>query len=253
MPEKSNEELCILAVNGDIPSRDLLWQRTGRLFQYIAFHLYCRHRERADASGVESDDCCSVCWFAFLDTLKAFSQNTEQGYTFVSFAKLHIRRHIYDLLGYRKKRELLNETVSIDAPLPIDGGETTITIADTVKCPTAEIPFEEAENADIAANVLAIVSLLSERQQTVIHRHYWDSVPFTQIAAEAECTSQNIHCYHKDALRKLRKNARIQEIYKEFYASYDFYRQTGFSAFRDSGLSAVERAVLFLNERREKI
>ncbi|MCL2499281.1 MAG: sigma-70 family RNA polymerase sigma factor [Defluviitaleaceae bacterium] len=251
MPEISNEELCILAVNGDIPSRDLLWQRTERLFRYIAYHLYCRHRERADASGVESDDCSSVCWFAFLDTVKAFSQKTEQEYTFTSFAKLHIRKHIYDLLGCRSKREPLNTASPLDTPLSPDDG--TMTLVETVVCPDAEQPFADVDEAGLEQYVLERVALLPERQQAIIHRHFWDSAPFTHIAADFGCTPQNVRATYKQALSKLRKDEEIQKIHSEFYADYNFYRRTGFQGFREDNMSAVERALLYLEGKTERL
>jgi hypothetical protein len=126
--------------------------------------------------------------------------------------------------------------------MPTDEGE--VTLGDTITDPTAETPFEEIERSDIAEYVLQRVSLLPDRQRDIIRRRYWDYAPFTAIAAELGLTPKQTRNIYGKALRKPRRDEKIQEIYRNYYADANFFKCTGLTAFRDSGMSRVEWHVL---------
>ena len=247
----TNEELCGLIRDGDTTALNMLWEQTGKLFYTIAHELYARHRERAASCGAEIADCQQVCWFAFLDAVEAYNRRAGREEQFASFVKHHVRRHIFTLLGLRtSKREPLNYADSLDAQLLADSSE--ITLGDTISDPSAELPFEEVELSGLADMVLERVSLLPERQQLILCRHYWYDKPFTQIAADLGLTPQSVHQIYRRALRKLRQDKLIQQIHKEFYANANFTKHTGFQFFKDNRMSSVEWQLLKLEERLER-
>jgi RNA polymerase sigma factor (sigma-70 family) len=243
----TNEQLCYSADGGNIRDRDELWEQTGRLFKYIAHKLYVHHRDTASAHGVELDDCLSVCWFAFLAAVKDYAKKPDREAEFTAFANLHVKREVYKLLCLRSSaKDPLDYAASLDAPMPANDGK--VTLGDTITDPTAEAQFEEIERSDIADYVLQRVSLLPERQRDIIRRRYWNDTPFTAIAAELGLTPKQTRNIYGKALRKLRRDERIQEIYRNYYADANFFKCTGLTAFRESGMSSVEWHVLKMEE-----
>jgi RNA polymerase sigma factor (sigma-70 family) len=246
----TNEDLCAAVREGDNAALNTLWEQSDRLFYAIARSVYSRHRERAASCGVEYADCRQVCWFAFLDAVEAYNR-AERTKKFPSFAGYHVRRHVYALLGLRtSKREPLNGADSIDAPLQADEGEYTI--ADTLADESAAIPFEDVANADIAREVLERVDTLSEQRCGIIYRRFWEGETLAGIAADACVNPTRIHSLYRDALRKLRRDERIRQIYDEYYSGTSLTKHTGFTFFRETGMSSMEHHLLRLEERLER-
>jgi RNA polymerase sigma factor (sigma-70 family) len=210
--------------------------------------LYARHRERAVSCGAERSDCLQVCWFAFLDAVEAYNREQERSEKFSSFARFHVRRHIYSLLGLRtSKREPLNEADSADAPIYTDDGEYTI--ADTLADERAEIPFDDVANADVAREVLGRLDLLSDKMRGIMRRHFWEGRTLTEIAKADGANPKRVHNLYRDALRKLRRDDRLRQIHDEFYANANLTRHTGFKFFKETQTTSVEWHLLKLEER----
>jgi RNA polymerase sigma factor (sigma-70 family) len=244
----TNEELCRMAASGDNNARDELWKNTEGVFRTIANRLYCRYRKRAAVCGQEYSDCCSVCWFAFLNAVRDYSKKPEQEYKFTTFAGLHVKQQIYYLLGMQKtKREPLDYALSIDAPIFTDGGN--VSIADTVADTAAELPYTVVDDTDLSRQILERVARLPPSEHEIIYRHYWKSKSFSQIAADIGEEPPKVYTLYRKALHQLRRDARIQQIHAEFYNVYNFHKRTGYTAFRESGASSVEAAILKLEER----
>ena len=244
----TNEELCGKIREGDSNALNALWEQTDRLFYAIARSVYARHFERAASCGVEYADCRQSCWFAFLDAVEAYNRKPERDEKFSSFAGYHVRRHVYALLGLRtSKREPLNGADSLDAPLQSSEGEYTI--ADTLADESAAVPFEDVADADIAREVLERVDTLSEQRRGIIHRRFWENMSLAEIAKADGVSPTRVHNLYRDALRKLRRDKRLQEIRDEFYANANFTKHTGFQFFKENGMSSVEWHLLKLGER----
>ena len=244
----TNEELCQKIRDGDAGALNALWAQTDRLYYTIARSLYARHRERAASCGVEAADCLQVCWFAFLDTVEAYNCEREREDRFAAFAGFHVRHHIFALLGLRTaRRELLNGADSIDAPIASDKGE--FTLAGTLADETSAVPFEEIDNADLAREVLERVGALSDERLGIIRRHFWEGRTLTDIAKADGLNPKRVHTLYRDTLRRLRRDERLQEIHREFYANANFTRHTGFQFFKEAQMSSVEWHLLKLEER----
>jgi DNA-directed RNA polymerase sigma subunit (sigma70/sigma32) len=159
---------------------------------------------------------------------------------FITFAKLHVRRHIFQILGLRtSKREPLNEAVSLDAPLPGNDDEN-ITVSDTIADPSSEAQFEGIESSDIAAEVLERVSALPLKQSEAVRGRFWEDKTLAQIGAELGLTPKQMQNQYGNALRKLRCDRRLQEIHDEFYAVANLTKHTGFRFFKENRMSSVE-------------
>lgn len=250
----TNEELLQQIRNGEGDDRTLatLWEQVCRLFYMHSDGLYRRHKGRADSCGVERDDCRQVCWFAFLDTLKAYNAKPDAELKFSTFIKFHVRRRVYELLGYRtSKREPLNGAVSLDAPLPGSEDEN-ITASDTIADPSAELPFEEIDCSDTAAEVLERVSALPPKQAAAVHGRFWQDKTLTEVGAELELTPKQIYNQYQVAVHKLHRDKRLQEICDDYYANTTLTKHTGFRFFKENGMSSAEWHLLKLEERLER-
>lgn len=250
----TNEELLRQIRNGEGDDFTLstLWAQVCHLFYIHSDGLYRRHKDRAASFGVERDDCRQVCWFAFLDAIKAYNAKPDIELKFSAFIKLHVRRRVYELLGYRtSKREPLNDAVSLDAPLPGSEDEK-ITIGDTIADPTAEVPFEEVDGSDTAAEVEGIVSALPEKQVAAVHSRFWQDKMLTEVGAELGLTPKQIHNRYREAIHKLRRDKRLQEIHHDYFASTTLTKHKGFQFFKENGMSSVEWHLIRLEERLQR-
>lgn len=250
----TNEELLQLTRNGDGDEQTLetLWEQTARLFYIHSDSLYRRHKGRADSYGVARDDCRQVCWFAFLDAIKAYNAKPDTELKFNTFIKFHVRRRVYELLGYRtRKREPLNGAVSLDAPLPSSEDEN-ITISDTIADPSAERPYEQIDGSDLAAEVEGIISALPPKQAAAVHGRFWQDKTLTEIGAELGLTPKQVHNQYRTAIGKLRRDKRLQEIRDNYYANTTLTKHTGFQFFKENQMSSVEWHLIRLEERLER-
>ena len=247
----TNEELLQQIRNGEGDDQTLatLWEQVEKLFYMHSDGLYRRHKNRAASCGVERDDCRQVCWFAFLDAIKAYNAKPGIELKFTTFIKFHVRRRVYELLGYRtSKPEPLNGAVSLDAPLPGSEDEN-ITIGDTVADPSAEAPYEEFDCSDTAAEVLERVSALPPKQAAAVHGRFWQDKTLTEVGAELGLTPKQIHNQYRAAIGKLRRDKRLQEICNDYYANTTLTKHTGFRFFKENGMSSVEWHLIRLEER----
>ncbi len=235
----TNEELCGRIRDGDSEALNALWEQMHSLFHAMALGLHKRHAKLAVSCGVERDDCRQICWFAFLDTVKAFNRKQEPGANFAAYARFHIKRHIFTLLGLRtSKRNPLNLADSIDASVITDDGR--FTIADTLVDPDAEAPFREAESADVAREVLECLSALTDERRDIVRRHFWDGMTLSDIAEADGVKKRRVQHVYSDALKKLRRNERLRQIHREFYSNNSFTKHTGLQSFKDNRASSVE-------------
>ena len=250
----TNEELLRQIRNGEGDDLTLstLWAQVCHLFYMHSDGLYRRHKDHAVSCGVERDDCRQVCWFAFLDAIKAYNAKPNTELKFSTFIKFHVRRRVYELLGYRtSKREPLNGAVSLDAPLP-GSEEEKINISDTIADPSAEMPFEVIDGSDIAAEVEGIISALPPKQAAAIRGRFWQDRTLTEVGAEMGLTPKQIHNQYREAIRKLRRDKRLQEIHDNYYANTTLTKHTGFRFFKENGMSSVEWHLIRLEERLER-
>ena len=202
---------------------------------------------------MEAGDCLQVCWFAFLDSVEAYNRKSEREEKFASFAGFHVRRRVYELLGYRtSKREPLNGAASLDTPLPGNEDEN-ITIGDTVADPSAEVPYEEIDGSDISAEIEEIVSALPEKQAAAVHGRFCQDKTLVEIGAELGLTPTQIHNQYREAIRKLRRDKRLQEIHDDYFANTTLTKHTGFQFFKENQMSSIEWHLIRLEERLERM
>lgn len=70
---------------------------------------------------------------------------------------------------------------------------------------SAGTPYDRVEIAELRARLRRLVDQLPEQERRVLHHHYYQQVPFDEIAREAGLTKGRISQIHHAALRRLRQ------------------------------------------------
>ncbi|MFH0800961.1 MAG: FliA/WhiG family RNA polymerase sigma factor [bacterium] len=100
--------------------------------------------------------------------------------------------------------------LSLDQPLSSSEDDET-TILDTVEDSQMVDPSAEVEFAEQKKSLRDSLEQLSEREQLLIREHYFEGVPFEQIATRLGVTKQRISQMHARAVKKLRDTLSYKE------------------------------------------
>lgn len=242
MTEKQimQNELAIKAKQGDKAAQLQLWESVYLLIFRMCLLCYHGMRERADLSGVTSDDFRQISYFAFLDAVKGY--DPERDFAFTAYLKYPLKNHIHSLLGVRSSRRdalnhcsSLNELLSEDDP---DSGERIDLVPDlTDQYEPAELRvYREQLHEDLER----CLSTLGEREQQVIRSHYCNGKTLKEIGQETGVSFQRVREIERHGFSRMRKDKRLQ-IYRNEILETSAYSGTGLSSFRHSGASSVER------------
>lgn len=209
----NNEELAALIVNENredlIP---VLWEQVSRLIYMIVDRFYKTHTDRFCKCGVDLWDVRQAAYFAFLSAVRCF--RAEDGYKFTTYLRLPLKNEINALLGARRKTPVtLNTCVSLNEPVGNDEDtcERIELIADTSDS-DIQTDIEEDEDSTM---IRAAVDELPERLKYVVQRYFFDEIKLEAIAQELNVTAERIRQLKYRALRELRKNKQLYELYRE--------------------------------------
>lgn len=217
--------------------------------------FYATYKAKCDSSGVELWDLYQVCYMAFLEAVKGFKP--ESGLKFTSFLKYPFRNAVNELIGLRTSRtihEPLNNSASLDKPL--DSSENdVITLLDTLADDTALDFIQRMETASVGETVRAVIETLQEQHREVIKLRYFEGLTLKQSADRLGVSPERVRQREAKALRILRKNKILRELWKDFCSQR--YRSR-FSWFRTSpeyyaALKAVNKKPLSYGQRQAEL
>jgi RNA polymerase sigma factor (sigma-70 family) len=237
----SNEELAVKIKAGETSLYSQLWTQCERFFRVKANNYYYHNRNRADGAGQTVDDFYNSCFLAMVNAVEDF--NPESGYTFLTYCTLPMKKVFRSLIGIRtSRRNPLDDCNSLDETVP--DGETSF--VEMTADPESLTPFEEmTERQDtltLRAELEAALDTLPEREADIIRRHYFEGISLTQSAAQYGVTPQRVRDIELQGFRSLRKHKEIARYHDDIIFR-EAYRNTGFTAWRTSGISSVERAI----------
>lgn len=244
---RSNEELAILAQQGDKRALYQLWQQIETLVCMICGRAYQYRKDRADRAGVAEEDMKQEGYFAFLDAVQAYSP--ASGYRFTTYLHYPLQNHINALLGVRTvrtiKRPLCNCS-SLDAPIS-GGDDENITVADTI--PDKGTEMEEAEQRvfcdQLRADLEKCLDEIPYPEASALRAVYFDGNTLQQIAAQRGLSIERARQLKISGLRKMRYGPRLSRLkkYENEIISTQPWRGSGLGAYRVSGTSSVEKTV----------
>ena len=199
----------------------VLWEKVRKLVYMRSEKFYRLNKELCDRRGVDIWDIKQESYTAYLYALKSF--DISKGYKFTTYLELPLKNAIGDLLG-RSKREVnepLNTCKSLDKSIMLPDGKEV----ELFELVPDKNSLDFVENIEILSEyetIHKIVDNLPEPCKSVINRHYFQGVTFTAIADEMGFSKERIRQIHLRALKILRNNKDLQEIYGGYKRHYNW-------------------------------
>lgn len=243
----TNEQIAaLIGEGGNDELLPLLWEKMRKLYRKMSNKYALHFSEKCAQCGVTAEDIQQECYFAMLDSIKAYnSRKPEQdALLFTSFCDYPFKNHADALIGLGHRGTytdpLKNSIVPLDEPLTDKDGDGDTTRGDLVPDPEAEKPFREIEQEDYRQWIRrtmqrALAPYGNPRLWEVINGYYFEGRTLQSFADEWGITKERVRGIRENAARKLRRSA---ELRKQYMLSE--YQHIGVESFQRDG-SIVER------------
>ena len=231
----SNEELAILAQQGNREAIASLWEQVKRLLYQLARRFYRRYGADCCAKrGVMLADLEQECLLALLDAVRGFKPTA--GYQFTTYLTRASESRFKAAMGLRKHNPL-DVADSMNSPA-LDDGEHLVEAGDLIPDPQAAGELENidttAEREYYHAELDAGLEALPLLQEAVIRGRFYKCQQYQQIAAQVGGSASDVRREVSKGLQALRADARIQRLGDEYIAG-NAYKHTSFSAWKYGG------------------
>ena len=236
----TNEEICEnIKANPEAASGLLL-----QLFQQNRGFIYQTATRWARAFSyrpdVDIEDLTQAAFIAVLDAAERYQ--ADKGAKYITVLSTALKTAFSEVYGVRtKKRDPLNNALSLDRPLNDDTDNTAL---DLLPDAAAEEPFEAVEeavfNRQLHDLIIKALDTISEKQAAAVRRYYLDGEEEKDIAASVGCSTANIQAQIRDGLHNLRRGRLKTELSEAFYGETNLFRNTGLQSWRSTGMSQPE-------------
>ena len=203
-------------------------------------------------SDFDADDLIQVGYIALCNAVQAYQK--ERG-SFINFLTFYLKTEVSEVAGCRyeaQSKEPLNNAVSLDSPA-FNDDESETTIGDTIPC--EETGYEKIDdsiyNDYVSGVVKEAVNSLPEKQGAAVSAHYLDGKTYGEIASKKGVSVARIGQLVKSGIKGLRNGSCAPVLSELLYGDRNYYLHTSFSAWKETGCSAQEWAVLY-QERTER-
>lgn len=242
----TNEELAMSIKAGHTEDVAALWEQIVKLIQFKA----AMWKRAYPDSLPDTEDFVQSGYFAMMNAVRYY--DPEKEYAFTSYLNLTLKTAFAEVVGIRTPKQRYaakQHIVSLDAPL--GGDDDNNLLVDMLADPNATIPFEELEASDEQMMIRDVLEdaadrLLSRKQRMVFDELLDTERSITDIAKANGLEKQCVSRLRDEAFWKLKTDAKVNELYSLVYGmDDDLYsnslRGTGLTAFKNTGLSVVER------------
>lgn len=263
--QETNKALAALAAAGNTFALGQLWEVNKSFIRQQLWQWYEKNKPVADSAGLSFEDLVQEGYFAVEYAAKHYS--AEQGCftTYLGYALLHQiqkittgehRRIITTEDGRRAElsADPLNSCISLDEHL--DGeDEGSGTRGELISDPAAEIAFRAVDDDSYTQELhkaleKAIDTNLTDKQASVIRKHYFEGKDFSQIAQENGISANAAKQTESQTLRKLQYKACYLRRWHDEIISTRAWQGTGWNAWNCGG-SVEERTVEHLEQWEE--
>ena len=199
----------------------VLWEKVRKLLYFKSEQYYKLNKNFCDSRGIDIWDIKQESYTAYLYALKSF--DISKGYKFTTYLKRPLKNAIGDLLG-RSKREVnepLNTYKSLDKSVMLPEGKET-ELFELVPDKNSLDFVERMETLSEYETIHKIVDNLPEPCRIVINQYYFQGKTFTAIANERNLSCERIRQIHLRALKILRSNSTLREIYGYYEKHYNW-------------------------------
>lgn len=214
---KTNEELAMMIQDGDESKVPELWEQVRKLYLKKSIHYYDGHRELCSRCGVELDDIQQQAFFAFLQSVQAYNQ--ESGLSFLAFIDYPFQTEMQNLTGTRTaltRLDPLNSCASLDKPIETEDGSAD-TLADFVPDPTALDFVQLLDAQSVAELVRAEVDRLPMPESEIIARYFLHGETLGKIADALGLSPERIRQRRDKGLKLLKRSKPLANLWAEFH------------------------------------
>lgn len=231
----SNEELAVLAQQGDREAIGPLWEQVKRLLYQMARRFHLRYGADCCAQrGVTMADLEQECFLALMDAVRGFKPT--RGYQFTTYLTRASEGRFKAAMGLRKHNPL-DVADSMNAPA-LDDGERLVEAGDLIPDPQAAGELENidttAEREHYHTELETGLADLPPLQAAVIRGRFYRAQQYQQIAAQVGGSALDVRREVSKGLQALRADERIQRLGDEYIAG-NAYKHTGFAAWKYGG------------------
>ena len=237
----SNEELAVLAQQGDREAAGELWEQVKRLLYRLARRFYAKYgTDRCNRHGVTLADLEQEAFFALLDAVRGFKPAVE--YRFTTYLTRASESRFKACMGLRKVNPL-DVADSLNAPA-LDDGERPVEAGDLVPDPQAAGELEAVDDcmelSYYHTTLEAGLAQLEPMQSAILRRRFYDRQTRAQVAEALHITPDMVRREESRALQALRGDRRVLSL---AYLEAAAYEGTGWNAWYYRQGSVEERLV----------
>lgn len=214
----TNEQLASLIQQGGndelIP---ILWSKVERLMYMKADRAYMTYTDRFKQCGVELWDIKQSCYIAFMQAVRGYDSTREC--TFASYLSYPFKTMTAKLLGYRTSRkEPLNNCISLETST--SEKDDDMTLGDVIADENAVDVQQLLDTQSVGDIVRDEVAKLSPMRRLIVEMHYFENVPFKDIAEQFTISYQRVIQIRNEAFRTLRYSKMLFKLYAEINGEY---------------------------------
>lgn len=237
-----NERLAeLIQDGGNDELLPILWNKTRLLIFKKCGTIWRFYSEKLTLCGCTLDDLQQEAYSALLLAVKGYK--AEKGYKFTTYLSYALKRIVRGLLS---GSDVLNQasTESLSQPIGMDKDGEPLLVEDVVADDTAAAELEKIERRDEYAALYEAIDDLPPDLKNVIQAYYFEGLTYRQVGERYGYDPEHARRLNVTALKILRKNSKLQRVYREEYGFHNTVRHKSLSAFLSSGTSEIEDYVM---------
>lgn len=206
----SNEELAVLAQQGDRHALGQLWEQVKRLLYRMVNRFYARYgADQCARRGVTLADLEQEAFLALLDGVKAYKPSGK--YQFTTYLSRASENRFRAAMGLRK-RDPLDIADSLNAPAGDD--DSDMEAGDLLPDPQDQLEAvdTEAETEYFRGGLAAGLARLDPMQSGILRRRFYGKQTRAQVAEALHITPETVRREEAKALRNLRGDRQIMAL-----------------------------------------
>ncbi len=197
----TNEEMAVAIQQGDDSKLPELWASVEKLVRWKANKL---PHPIDDGTGIEFEELVNTGYIAMAKAVRTYKP--EKG-SFSTWFLFYLQSAFAEVLGYRterQKNEPIRNSISLDTPLPETDG---LTVGDMIADNT-DVEREAVKSAwrrELGKALDSAMSVLDDKQATVIHMEYYEEKSFREIGEALGITASAARQLSRKAFERLRE------------------------------------------------